>query len=490
MEQQIENRVSPDHSKAEYLPVTIALVVFLLLVQCVLIGLAGSKVHGRFSETYYGELADMYRRVQETEGKRLIFLGNSAVAFGVDTRLLEEELKNSGHEIRVCSFGLYGAIGTRVMMDLLEEELREGDLVVLMPELGTQPLSLYISGEETLRAIEEMPGAFFSLDREVQQVVIGAYLPFMVKEYLAREAGEERTGSGIYAHASFDERSDLTREGREMNGMPDGVDANNPVHLEISLYEPAFVEYANAYASRLSERGVRLFYGFCPLNKSAVNGDPVSFYEEVEDLLSFPMLGNLDGSLLDADWFYDSNFHLNGYGMTVFTAHLAELVKTQLGDSSRSRIALPASTAASQVEQIFHGDDGDENCFLYEETEDGFRIIGLTEEGQKRESLILPTTHEGKGVIAFTASVFQRHRYIREITIQENIRFLPDGAFSGCLRLSRVYLHQTDPTKVTAGYHLTEGASWVRIVVAKEALSAYRNNYFWGYYADSLVSEE
>ena len=37
----------------------------------------------RYDETYYGELSHMVDRLKETEGKKIVFVGNSAMAFGI-----------------------------------------------------------------------------------------------------------------------------------------------------------------------------------------------------------------------------------------------------------------------------------------------------------------------------------------------------------------------------------------------------------------------
>ena len=79
----------------------------------------------RYDETYYGELTHMVRRLKDTEGKRIIFVGNSAMAFGILPELIRAEIP--GYTAVV--FGLYGAIGTKAMINLSKAGIREGDIV-------------------------------------------------------------------------------------------------------------------------------------------------------------------------------------------------------------------------------------------------------------------------------------------------------------------------------------------------------------------------
>lgn len=97
--------------------ITIVCCLCLLIVPVVLL-IVGLFLPAQFSNTYYGELSIMYTRLKNTEGKKIVVIGNSAVAFGVDSALLEEELNKNGYEYTVCNFGLYGALGTKLILVL------------------------------------------------------------------------------------------------------------------------------------------------------------------------------------------------------------------------------------------------------------------------------------------------------------------------------------------------------------------------------------
>ena len=59
------------------------------------------------------------------------------MAFGVDSALMERELPG----YTVVNFGMYAALGTTVMLDLSQDLVREGDIVILIPEQQEQTLS-------------------------------------------------------------------------------------------------------------------------------------------------------------------------------------------------------------------------------------------------------------------------------------------------------------------------------------------------------------
>lgn len=471
---------------------TAAALFFLL---CVLLPfgaliLAGQRVGRLYDETYYGELAMMAERLQTAQGRKIVVIGNSAVAFGVDTAQMEDALRADGYDYTVCGFGLYGSLGTRLMLDLAEESIGAGDIVLFMPELNKQALSLYFSAKEAWYALHGHEALFLRLSPELQGKLLGGYAAFVAESVQLKRSDELPSASGVYARASFDERCDLKNNLREINTLDGLVDENNPILLDAMQYDAAFVDFANDWASRILQKGAGMYYCFSPMNEAAVQGDATSLYDAVENLFTFPVLGDVQDSLMEAGWFFDSNFHLNSAGMTVFTYRLTDQVKTWLGDTKRTEIILPDMPDAERTLNLIEGDNGHEACFLYQEEDGGWRITGVTDEGQTHKELTVPCVHDGRPVISIASGAFSGCRRTATITLQQNIRSLPDGLFAGCMSLRTVTLRHTAPEQISVGYHLLDGASGVIVRVPKEALSAFRNNYFWGAYAEVLTGYE
>ena len=121
----------------------IAALVSLALIPLMLLAW-GFGLPSQYGESFLGELREKCALLcQPSEKPRLILVGGSAVTFGVDGTLLEELLP----QYEVVNFGMYAALGTRPMLDLSREQLRPGDLVLLMPEQQAQSLSGYLGTE-------------------------------------------------------------------------------------------------------------------------------------------------------------------------------------------------------------------------------------------------------------------------------------------------------------------------------------------------------
>ena len=210
--------------------------LFVLFAVCspfIGIYIAGQCVPAQYTQTYYGALANLYARLKNTTGKKIVVIGNSNVAFGVDSALAEKLLREAGMEYSVCNFGLYGALGTKMMCELAYEQIEKDDVVIFTPELVAQSLSTYFSVEEAWYALDGDRSMYKGFSRESKSALAAGYIGYTAKKFALYEKGTPAAGSGVYASSSFDERGDLKNYARPYNIMPDGVDVNNPIVFEI-----------------------------------------------------------------------------------------------------------------------------------------------------------------------------------------------------------------------------------------------------------------
>lgn len=443
----------------------------------------------QFSFTWYGAFPALYRNLSETDGNKIIIVGNSNVAFGVDSALTEELLKAGGLDYAVCNFGLYGSLGTKMMLDLAMGQAKEGDIIILVPELASQSLSTYFSASEAWYALDGDLSLFGAFGKEEQGALVGTYAAYVAQKWEYFRSGTPAQPSGVYASASFDERGDLKNFQREHNIMTGGYDTNNPLSLDSALFSDEFVSYVNGCAADLAGQNIKFWFSFPPMNASAFTGenDASAFQSAVTGLLDFPVISDVSDYILDAGWFYDSNFHLNAAGMTVRSVQLVNDIKNELGNTTKTDITLPNMPVVPDEDIEGEGDNSDRDCFTYELIDGYYTVTGLTAEGQAASELTLPYQVNGIYINAFTADVFAGDSAVKSITIQKNITVLPDSCFSGCTALREVYLEHTDPADISVGYGLFEGTSGAcAVYVPQEAVASFTNNYFWGRYADRL----
>ena len=467
-----------------------ALVVLAIMIPFLSVVFEGVALPAQYGATYYGELSDMVDRLRNTKEKKIVIIGNSSVAFGVNSALCEELLREGGEEFAVCKMGLYGALGTKMMLDLSKDCLREGDIVVFAPELTAQTLSLYFSAQQAWYALDGDQGLFWKFHGEDREQLSAHYADYVSCKYKLYRSGQGAEPSGIYAHASFDGHCDLLTCDREYNVMPDGVDENNPIVLSPSLFSEDFIAYVNAYYADIAAKGVNMYYSFPPMNEAALPETEMNsaddLYSFIQDRFDFPIMSDISNRIMEKEYFYDSNFHLNASGMIHHTVNLVNDIKNQLGNTSKTAIILPEKPILPDASIAGEGDNSCADCFEYRRESNDYIIVGLTETGMESKRLIVPYQVNGLYVKGFTASVFAGNETIEEITLQENIAAVSNGSFDGCGSLKKIMLTHTKPSTLSVGYFFLKGTN-ARIYVQEAHVSAFINDYFWGYYEQRIV---
>lgn len=471
----------------------IALLLFLPMILII----AGFFTRSCFEDTYYGELKVLYQNLRETKGKKIVVIGNSNIAFGVDSELMEAEGKAAGLDYHVVNFGLYGTIGSKAMLDIAYDSIGEGDLVIFAPEPETLAYSLYFNGQEIWRAADSCFDLALAASKKNLGSMAGSYLAYVQDKFPYLLSGQMASASGIYAKTSFNEQGVMTAS-RPTNKMADGYDANNLVAYDETLLTQDFVEYLNAYANQLHKKNAQLWFSFSPVNELALeenseNEGPKRLYQVLTEQLEFPVISDPYTYILESGWFYDSNFHLNEAGMEYRSLLLIQDIKEALGINQANETQFPSMPDRADIQTTEQGelDNSDSECFTFEITGETSVITGLTETGKQRKEVVIPGEYEGHLVTAFEKNVFSQNENIEKITIQSNIQVLYDDSFEGCVHLQELILKQDTPSDIQVGYRLLNGAPSCKIYVEEQYFSSYVNDYFWGYYADgSLVKQK
>lgn len=454
-----------------------------LLILPFSLGIVGFSTPAQFGETYYGVLPKMYRRLQETEGKRIVVVGGSAAAFGLQGELIESELEG----YMVCPFGLYGSIGMKTMMDLARSNIREGDIVLLAPEQGPQSLSLYFNGEHVWKGIDGHFEMLAHLDPKDAGSMIEAYPGFLSQKYEYFSTNSTPIPQGVYAASSFNENLTMIYD-RPYNQMLGGFDGVETISYEPEIFSLGFADYANEFNHFVQSKGATLLYAFTPMNirgiKLGTTEEQIdAFYDYIDGLLDFEILGNPHNYIFESGWFYDSNVHVNSAGAIVYTRRLTMDLKTYFEDYTNTSISMPSMPIVPEKEET--GADGKDAAFFeYKETGYGYEIIGLTEEGKQKTSIEIPDYYNGKKVLSFTVDVFQDNDVLQEVHIGKNIARVANGSFKGCTALTKIYMSPSAlPSDCSVYEDFFQGTTHCKVYVPQDKLIAYKMDYWWARHA-------
>ncbi len=460
----------------------------LLLAAPVILCLLAFGLPAQYGDTFLGELPYKVDLLAETEGKRIVVIGGSGVAFGQRSDLLENEL--DGYS--VVNFGMYAGLGSTVMLDLAEDLIREGDIVIFSPEQSRQTLSLYFSPESMWQAADGRFDLLSYLSGKDLGAMAGQLPYFAADKFQYFRSGTAPAPEGIYRREAFNQYGDVGDPQRTQNIMAGGYDPDMMIDFSTELPNSEFITRVNEFAAICEKKGIRFFYRFCPMNAMAVTEagwqQADSYFEHLQTVLDCEFLGSPRESILDARWFYDTNFHLNSAGAVVNTAAMAAELKAAMGDTTPVEIELPEMPGFADA-SLVSGDNSHAGYFLYEMSGNTARIVGMTEEGKRQECLILPVSHESLPVTEFDPAVFAGNEAVREIVVQENITRIGNGSFDGCTALERLVIRNAAPEKCVVGQGLLDGTDCL-VYVPEERYSAYQTNYFWSVHAGRIRGEK
>ncbi len=468
------------------------ILAIILLFPAILLGY-GLSLPSYYSETYYAQLPALWQKLKTTQGRKIVIVGGSNVAFGVNSSDLEELLRQRGFPYTVCNFGLYAAVGTSAMLSLSEDFLGEGDIVVLAIEPTPDTFSTYFGATAMLKCAEDCPEMLLHLNNQQRTAVVGNYLAYLQERAEIRRSSILPRPEGAYARSAFDENGDMSFH-RAGNAMLLGYDTASPIDLTGLTFEDAFAQQVNDYIASAQKKGAQVVMSFSPMNRSAIadaSADAVyAFFCRLAETFRCPVISDPNDYIMDSGWFYDTNFHLNSAGASIRTHQLFCDLLTWFGSSAALPFDTPPMPASIAVIEDDHADSSD---FVFRAVGDaGLEVTGLTAQGAEKQQLVIPGMHEGKAVVRIAAEAFAGNIRLEELTLPATIERIPDAAFDGCISLTRLTLLHRDTTP-SVGSGLFDGAPDLMIHVPAEAYPLYRDGAdcaanAWENYMDRIVT--
>ncbi len=371
----------------------------------------------QYSDSFTGALNEKYDRLHSIKEDKIVVVGGSSVAFGLDSEALE---RYTG--MPVVNFGLYAALGTKLMLDLSDSGIKKGDIVVIAPELDPQTLSMYFNSRTTLEAIDDDYRMMLDIGFDSWFNLFGGMWSFAGRKLALYNSDDPQILDPVYNAANLNEYGDVCLE-RPENVMAKYRDTNKPVDLSVDMLGDGFDEfcdYLNKYIAKLKLKGAEVYFSFCPINEMSLSDNTTEqtraeLVDYLKENINCEFISELDDYILEAGYFFDTNFHLNDAGADVRTARLARDLRnaSERVDVTAIIKAEPAAPALPEAEIRYVGaDDPNAKYFTYSViTDEGsykgaYVLTGLTELGRQQKTLTLPLGADGLKVVFVGASAF------------------------------------------------------------------------------------
>jgi len=278
---------------------------------------------------YLAKARDKKERLESLEGKRIILAGDSGVAYGINSPMIDEAFPEYG----VVNMALMAGLGPSTILAELEDELRSGDAVVLIfayqtfdREMVHQIFWNYAAYRPEMIAKQPiqswptlMDTAFYFVERAVRAYVRG----FTWNFHPPRKAPANYQGFNEYGDlvAHYDlPRTDFLISFADLN-------------LRNRGFARGVIKMLNAFNRKAEEKGAQVFFMFPAITAESRDSRPeeVAIIQTlVKEELDFPILGDTDALIFPIDLFYDSFYHLNGEGTVRRTQLLIDALKPYL----------------------------------------------------------------------------------------------------------------------------------------------------------------
>lgn len=469
-----------------------AIVLIPVILICFAFGLAP-----QYDESFYGGMKIKYDRLRNVQDKKIVVIGGSSVAFGLRSDIMEKEL-----HMPVVNFGLYANLGTKYMVDVAKDYIKEGDIVIIAPEQNSQALSLYYNAE----AVWYTADGNYKVLSDISSKNIGdmakSFLTFTSGKFGYWQSGKKPCPDGVYNVHSFNEYGDIEYK-REYNIMNNNFDNGMLISFDKSVIDTEFIDYLNTYKKDLSNKGAIVLYSFCPMNISALSEESTEdmqkqYYDYLTEKLNFPIIGNPETHLMDSEWFYDSNFHLNDAGAVYYTTLLAQELKAEINDFA------PILTKVPEKPQKPTDEENSSQGAISQDLTEASRIFNLsgvtvmsvngevvlkgvwaidslTEYGMTLEEIVIPDTLAGLPVMNISDECFKDNTIVTKIVFGKNISSVGRRAFENCTNLRGIYISSLDPDIYHPTSDIYEGLEDFAFYVPQEVYAShYVTNYFWG----------
>lgn len=302
-------------------------VALFVAVQCGIAALLHHAYLKKFpvSERYLYASVLKHELLNRQESPRLVFIGGSSVAFGID----------SGQVAGSCGFhpvnlGLHGDLGLAFNLNEVETGLRSGDVVVLSPEYEQFHDTFWGTSQMLMHAIEcRSANAAFLEPQHYKMLADRGMLDRwggMVRAVFRRETAT--LNDSIYRPQSFNENGDMV--GHHGRTAKPGPARDIPFSREKAMQT---VSYINRFVSRCEKKGVRVLFAHPPLAQFAFEANKRSL-DELEAILQqnlqCPILDSMAETLFPAESLYDTVYHLGREGAKIHSTRVSERLREKL----------------------------------------------------------------------------------------------------------------------------------------------------------------
>lgn len=266
--------------------------------------------------------------LKTTPSPRIIVIGGSNIAFGIDSQLIE-----MAFGIPVINDGLHGGLGVAPLREL-RDYIKKGDIIIVSLEYTNFVGKNQMNGNAGVLSdwIEFSPKRINYLESPWKEAI--PLYAIMLQRKVNREINLELVGSGmdeirgIFTGNHFNEYGDFIGHLNDIPTKPKDIPSDG--YAVSPLYEGIFIflEDFNQYATA---KGATVYFEAQSSRQTNCDNTGIEkmigFFDTFREKTTIPVITPMDQLCMADRYFFDTPFHLNSKGRKLRTERLIRDLK-------------------------------------------------------------------------------------------------------------------------------------------------------------------
>ena len=306
------------------------LILFIILLTFTFAALATIDfflIGSQFRYGYQASLIDKMQRLESIDVPKIILVGNSNVAFGFMSEMIENEFN-----MPVVNMGLHGSMGNAFHEEIAKINISKGDIVVVCHTWFADNDDI---GDKTLAwiTIDNNKNMFRIIRKKDFPGLLLAYPNFLRKSILLWLTNHGNRDSGdCYSRNAFNQYGDVVYKPAK-----DQMDVDmyfKKTKIDIPKINDTCVNRLNLYNQYINDKGAKVVIAGFPIAYGQYNewtpDDLRHFQNSLQSRLDFPIISDYCDYLFPYSAFYNSKYHLTAEGAELRTSRFIKDLGKQL----------------------------------------------------------------------------------------------------------------------------------------------------------------
>lgn len=298
--------------------------VFILLMIVFMVGeyvLYMKIIPPQYSAEYSASIFDKLERLSSIEEPKIILVGNSNLAFGICSELIEDEL-----QMPVVNLGLHGGMGNPFHEKMAKQNIGESDIVIVChSDYDSDKIISTELAWSILENNDRLWQKFVGREDYIEMYMkLPQYTGKKIKKWIFDGDSSKMDSEDIYVRDAFNQYGDVGRERLENKHTIREGD------IEVPIISEKCVERLNSFNEFCQERGAVLLIAGYPIwdceftpNKK----EYIAFQEELEAQMDCEVISDYTDYFMPGSYFYDTVLHLTTEGARIRTCQLISDLK-------------------------------------------------------------------------------------------------------------------------------------------------------------------